>query len=339
MLLKNKEEINDGLKLWKIRSSSLISKKYILMLNNKINIYYITKAIKIAFIIFYFFLLFLPKFLKSNITNHVFSDNIDCINVKNKLNNRTQPFDYFNEFLFFTDLISCKIPFSFIRFADGEYSIMKGAEINAPDKWHWDTKNQKFKDSLIEAVSICTNPNSFIAIPCKNWLKVSESIVSLSKCSSAKYMSYSTLFVNKNYHYFKDWILRFINTSFQNRWKIILVANSIIHKRIKWAYKFFPVPNHIVENWDYFSISLLSKLSEQAKQNNLIFFVSAGPAANIIISYLSKINNNNIYIDLGSSIEFITKGYSTRPYAIDGTENSNHICESFFVKNKTLIYI
>lgn len=122
-------------------------------------------------------------------------------------------------------------------------------------------------------------------------------------------MSYATLFINKNYPFFKDWILRFINNS--NRWKIILVANSIIQTDITWAYKFVPVPDHLIENWDKYCISLLSKLSRQAKKNNLIFFVSAGPAANIIISYLVKINNNNIYIDFDSSIEFITKIYNS----------------------------
>ena len=149
-------------------------------------------------------------------------------------------------------------------------------------------------------------------------------------------MSYATLFINKNYLLFKDWIFRFINNS--NRWKIILVANSIIQTDIAWAYKFVPVPDHLIENWDKYSISLLSKLSRQAKENNLIFFVSAGPAANIIISYLVKINNNNIYIDFGSSIEFITKGYTTRPYAQNGG-TSKQSCEPFFLHNKSIVYI
>jgi hypothetical protein len=129
-------------------------------------------------------------------------------------------------------------------------------------------------------------------------------------------MSFATLFINRNYHLFKDWIIDFINSS--NRWKIILIANSIINKNITWAYKFFPIPDHFIENWDNYTTSLLPKLSSQAKQNNLIFFVSAGPAANVIISHLTKINNNNIYIDFGSSIEFITKGYTTRRYAKNG---------------------
>jgi len=148
-------------------------------------------------------------------------------------------------------------------------------------------------------------------------------------------MSYATLFINKNYPLFKDWIISFINSS--NRWKIILVANSIINKNIKWAYKFFPIPDHLIENWDIYSITLLSQLSNEAKQNDLIFFISAGPAANIIISYLKKININNIYIDFGSSIEFITKGYSTLPYSW----NSDILIkiENFFLQIKSFVYI
>ena len=214
---------------------------------------------------------------------------------------------------------------------------MKGVKLEAIiDKWYWNPKNTKFRDSLIESSSICINHNNFIGIPYKNFIEVSKSILSFSNCSSAKYMSYATLFINKNYLLFKDWIFRFINNS--NRWKIILVANSIIQTDIAWAYKFVPVPDHLIENWDKYSISLLSKLSRQAKENNLIFFVSAGPAANIIISYLVKINNNNIYIDFGSSIEFITKGYTTRPYAQNGG-TSKQSCEPFFLHNKSIVYI
>jgi hypothetical protein len=269
--------------------------------------------------------------LNNNITkliqNLKNSDDNTCKIIKEKLINRTHPLDFENELLFFIDLISCKIPFSFIRFGDGENLIMKGNKLNVKtDKWYWNSKNKKFQESLIESSSICLYHNGFIGIPCKNWIKISKSILSFSNCSSSKYMSYATLFINKNYILFKNWIFRFISTS--NRWKIILVANSIIHKNISWAYKFFPVPDHLIENWDKYSISLLSSLSQEAKQNDLIFFISAGPAANIIISYLIKININNIYIDFGSSIEFITKGFSTRPYS-ENSEYSHQSCESF----------
>lgn len=334
---KNMEKKKVGFILSKSRNYELIFKSINPKSNCKINMFFHT--LKITFIIFYSLFIFLPKVLKSRISNHIFSNDIDCIIVKKKLNNREKPLDFQNELIFFTELISCKIPFSFIRFGDGENCIMKGKFFKtARDKWKWNNKNKQFQKSLIESSSICTNRNNFIGIPCKDWIEISKSILSFSKCSSAKYMSYTTVFSNKNFPLFKDWILNYINSSFPNRWKIILVANSIIHKDIKWAHKFFPVSDHLIENWDKYSISLLQKLSEQAKQNNLIFFISAGPAANIIISYLIKINNNNIYIDFGSAIEFITKGYSTRSYFRNGTAYCNIKCQPFFFRNKSLIY-
>ena len=147
---------------------------------------------------------------------------------------------------------------------------MKGNDLKvAVDKWHWHPKNKNFQKSLIESTSICINDNKFIGIPCKNWFQISESILSFSKCISSKYMTYATVFINKNFKNFQEWILHFINSS--NRWKIILVANSNINKSISWAEKFFPVPDHLVENWDTEGENLLSKLSEQAKINTIIF--------------------------------------------------------------------
>ena len=148
-------------------------------------------------------------------------------------------------------------------------------------------------------------------------------------------MSFSTVFINKNFQFFQNWINKFINSS--KRWKIILVANSLINKDISWAYKYFPIPDHIVQKWDELKDSLLKKLGNEATNNNLIFFISAGPAANIIITYLIKINNKNIYIDFGSAIETITKGFSTRSYTKNGS-NSLARCEQFYIENHLPIY-
>ena len=275
--------------------------------------------------------------IKEFINDTINLDNQACQFIKYKLEKRTRPFDYENELIFITSLISCKIPFSFIRFGDGEEFIMRGNQVQTKvDNWMWKPKNQKFRKHLIESVNICTNINNFISIPCKNWYNISKSILSFSKCNSTKYMSFATLFINKNFPIFKDFISHFVSNT--NRWKIILVANSNINQNISWAYKYYPINNNIVENWDEFSKSKLPKLIREAQSNNLIFFISAGPAANIIISLLSKINNNNIYIDFGSSIELITKGYSTRPYSNKKSIYSYQTCEPFILKDNKLFF-
>jgi hypothetical protein len=148
---------------------------------------------------------------------------------------------------------------------------MRGEELKGIDNWHWETNNKKFRQKLIESASICINNNSFIGIPCKNWYRISESILSFSNCTSSKYMTYSTVFTNNNFKIFKSWITHYI-TSYYRR-KIILVANSVINKNINWAYKFIPIPTHLVENWDDYSFKLLSELSKLTKLNDyLIFF-------------------------------------------------------------------
>lgn len=192
--------------------------------------------------------------------------------------------------------------------------------VSTRDKWYWKSNNKRFREQLIESSSNCKNKNGFVGIPCKVWTNFSESILSFSKCGSAKFMTYSTLFINNNYPYFTKWVHSFINSN------------------ISWAFKFFEIPNHIVEIWDNYSPFLLSKLSNEAQKKELIFFVSAGPATNVIITYLVKINNKNIYIDLGSAIEFITKGYSTRSYSNNNSFNAAQSCEQFIIKDKKLIY-
>ena len=272
------------------------------------------------------------------IQNEKYFDDKVCRFIKIRLKNRIQPFGFEDELSFIISLILCKIPFSFIRFSDGEDFIMTGTSYSTNrDNWAWNNTNKKFQDSLIESASICTTPYNFIGIPCKNWYNHSKSILSFSKCTNSKYMSYTSLFYNKNYKFFQNWITKFIKSS--NRWKIILVANSLIKEDISWAYKFFPIPEHVIEKWDELSASLLPKLADEVKQKDIIFFVSAGPAANLIISYLVKINNKNIYIDFGSAIEFITKGFSTRSYSKIGGETALLGCESFYLENQAPIYI
>ena len=45
-----------------------------------------------------------------------------------------------------------------------------------------------------------------------------------------------------------------------------------------------------------------------------VFFVSGGPMAKVLISYMWTSNKANIYIDFGSSMDEVLKGVKTRPY-------------------------
>ena len=78
-----------------------------------------------------------------------------CLFVNRTLENRIHPLDYEEELSFIISLILCKIPFSFIRFGDGEEHIMTGKTFESKkDKWFWNNNNQDFKISLIKSSSI-----------------------------------------------------------------------------------------------------------------------------------------------------------------------------------------
>ena len=81
---------------------------------------------------------------------------------------------------------------------------------NALDKWHWNPKQKKIQDELIESSNMCNEENHFIGLPCKNWQKITDAIFTHSNCTSSKYMSYTTVFVNRNYNRFKEWVLKLI---------------------------------------------------------------------------------------------------------------------------------
>ena len=78
-----------------------------------------------------------------------------CLFVNRTLEKRIHPLDYEEELSFIISLILCKIPFSFIRFGDGEEHIMTGKTFDSKkDKWFWNNNNQDFKISLIKSSSI-----------------------------------------------------------------------------------------------------------------------------------------------------------------------------------------
>ena len=100
------------------------------------------------------------KYLYSLLENEINFDETICRFIKGKLKNRIQPLEYEEELSFIISLILCKIPFSFVRFGDGEEHIMTGKPFaTARDKWAWNNKDKKFQISLIKSASICNRPN------------------------------------------------------------------------------------------------------------------------------------------------------------------------------------
>jgi ubiquinone/menaquinone biosynthesis C-methylase UbiE len=81
---------------------------------------------------------------------------------------------------------------------------------------------------------------------------------------------------------------------------------------------YLSIDKYLVNSWDieyekYFD--LISNLAK--KYTNTLFFIAAGPLANIFVHRMYLEKPNNTYIDCGSSIDVFTKGVITRPYQCD----------------------
>lgn len=62
--------------------------------------------------------------------------------------------------------------------------------------------------------------------------------------------------------------------------------------------------------------------------NKTLFIVSGGPVGKIMISFMYNVNKENMYLDVGSTIDPFTKNKTSRHYQMTGNWYSNHICDN-----------
>lgn len=92
--------------------------------------------------------------------------------------------------------------------------------------------------------------------------------------------------------------------------------------------KYINIPLYLVNEWDVKGQEVLSFILNEIKQvKNKIFLFSAGPVSKILISHAWNQNPNNIYLDIGSSLDIFAKGSSNREYTVDGSPLSQLECK------------
>jgi hypothetical protein len=97
----------------------------------------------------------------------------------------------------------------------------------------------------------------------------------------------------------------------------------------------FPFPDDCIRYWESYGDNYMQQLGEYVSQiTNKTFFISCGPVSEIIIDKLYKLNPNNQYIDVGSSIDEFVHGYPTRPYM---DPNSKYAKEVSYFKEYTTV--
>jgi len=240
---------------------------------------------------------------------------IDGFKILSKRQTTTSIID-FNDFL---NKIKNNIPFALIRPADGEYHILQNNTLTNIDNWTF-TQNGKLHNDLTNAIHLASKKNCYVGIPCGCCnLQMGKWYISNFKLHPS-YTTFANIFVNRNW----------------NNWVHFLIKEKVAFTFIGpnslpdnfFVQNYINIPLYLVNDWETKGEEYLSNiLKEISKIRNKLFLFSGGPISKIIIAHAWNINPNNIYLDIGSSLDYFMKGSSNREYVIQGSPLSNLVCK------------
>lgn len=208
--------------------------------------------------------------------------------------------------------------FSFSKYADGEWTAMQGGVVNngeflaAPD-----SRLNKSRSLLIESFTY-KHPSYYVGISCPCCQGIEFEKMKQASGQDDEHLTFANIFVNSNYKFYKE---NFIPE--YSNWKVNLIANekSNLNKLPFKVERFFPIG---VNAW-YTNLNLIDDLKSIKTEGELYLFC-AGPFGNILAHQLWQNNQNNTYIDIGSTLnpwlgfEGFKRGY------LYGSDDCNKTC-------------
>jgi len=192
-----------------------------------------------------------------------------------------------------------KKPFSFSKYSDGEYAILKSFPITNCDNWTFSPELHKKESKLLLESFTYEHEDYHVGIgcPCCN----PASMVSwMRDTAKTKNLTWANIFVNANYELFiRETLPIFTNWTGD----IFLFANEqgINNKLPFKTTKYFGVN---MKAWQEPFLSHWIQVGEKKarESDGALFLFAAGPLGNILSYKLHKANPSNTYLDIGSTI-------------------------------------
>lgn len=209
--------------------------------------------------------------------------------------------------------------FAFIRWGDGERALAEGRTVVAQENWKASGKTNLGNELLSCLKENDGNVIQAISCPCCD----SRSYLWYKKQLNTSNITFSNIWVNGNWQLFKkkfeelhkDAVLIVNQRGRNKKYGKLNVLNA------------YYVDDNCVEFWDEKGDYFVNRIIQECgKYHDVLFVVSAGPLAAPIIKRLYSHNRNNIYIDFGSAIDYITHDTLTRPYMDEKHKYSKRLC-------------
>lgn len=219
--------------------------------------------------------------------------------------------------------------FSFSKYADGEWAVIKNKSIDNKEFWFNpdNEKDQIKRKFLIESFRY-KHSQYYVGIscPCCQGLQTFRDMKIYSSQSEDK-LTWANLWVNGNYQYY----VKNIIPIFKER-NVVLFCNEngkIDNLPFK-PYVVFPLKHNAWEyNWEAIegAKSLVSVLKKQ-NLSNVIYLFCCGPFGNILCHQLTEHEPDNTYLDIGSTLNpWLQSAGFERDYYMGNNFFANMVCQ------------
>lgn len=206
--------------------------------------------------------------------------------------------------------------FAISRCADGEAAVLKNETIGNKDGWLYKkNKNLTFRSDLRKSL-LCLDKNFVYGISSRSVDEKNYLFLKKFVRQDLQDITFSDIWVNANYVLFNELFLKTLN---QTEKKITFITNpkakfTVLKQSIN-IKEVIPIKGNCVAYWEKNRAYLKSLMDLKASlSENEIFLVAAGPLTNIIIYEMWHVNRNNIYLDIGSTLDPIIFQRLSRNY-------------------------
>jgi hypothetical protein len=217
-----------------------------------------------------------------------------------KCEDKVKTKNFHDDFKFILNKVKNRDSFSFGKYADGEYNIMRNIDFASVDMGLGlpPTSGNACSKYLIEALQY-THKDYYVGVSCPCCAHIDACMWMREQVQSPN-ITWANLFVNSNYPHFLKGMLKEFDT-----WegRTVLFANEEGEdKKLP-----FSVDVYVPCNWEAYLMPYLEKhiaemTSLAAKEDGQLFLFSCGPVGSILAHKLHQTNPNNTYLDIGSTI-------------------------------------
>lgn len=215
--------------------------------------------------------------------------------------------------------------FTFSKYADGEWAVMKNVNLDNSE-FIFDNNSDQYqaaRNKLIESFKF-KNDRYYVGIscPCCQGQETFQQMKDFSE-QDDEHLTWANLWVNSNYKFYVQNIIPLFQ-----KFKIILVCNKDgkIDKLPFSPKKVFTIENNAwIKNYN--TVDLIKKYISDEDIRNEIFLFCCGPFGNILAYELTKHNEKNTYLDVGSTLNpWLGSAGFDRYYYLGNNIFSNMTC-------------